>query len=81
MTLFERFSKQTDCFGKWAGWQEWSVSLEISLEAEDLGRVHLHAFASFTDASYVIGNKAFRFGFDSHKPDRRWCKGRGYGWT
>jgi hypothetical protein len=76
MTLFERFSKQTDCFGKWAGWQEWSVSLEISLEAEDLGRVHLHAFASFTDASYVIGNKAFRFGFDSHKPDRRWCKGR-----
>ena len=76
MALFDRFSEQADCFAKWAGWQAWSVSLEISLDSEDLGRVHLHAFASFGVSSFQVGRKAFRFGFDQLCPDRRWCKGR-----
>mgnify|MGYP002811026793 CR=1 FL=1 len=76
MALFDRFSVQADCFARWAGWQDWSVSLEISLDAEDLGRVHLHAFASFGVSNFLVGRKAFRFGFDQLYPDRRWCKGR-----
>jgi hypothetical protein len=76
MALFDRFSEQADSFAKWAGWQEWSVSLEISLDSEDLGRVHLHAYASFAGSSFQVGRKALRFGFDQLCPDRRWCKGR-----
>jgi hypothetical protein len=75
MALFARFSKQTDCFGKWAGWQHWSVALEISLEAESLGRVHLHAFAHFKQASFTIALRTMRYGFDNTRPHRQWCKG------
>ena len=75
MALFARFSKQTDCFGKCACWQHWSLALEISLEAESLGRVHLHAFAHFKEAGFVIGIKTMRFGFDNTRPNRAWCKG------
>jgi hypothetical protein len=80
MALFDRFYKQTNCFGKWADWKHWSVSLEISLEAESLGRVHLHAFGHFRESSFAIAHKAMRFGFDNARPNRQWCKGvRGAG--
>ena len=80
MALFDRFSMQTNCFAKWIGWQHWSVALEISLEADSLGRVHLHAFASWNEPSYTIASKALRFGFDNTTPNRAWCKGmRGAG--
>jgi hypothetical protein len=75
MALFDRFSKQTACFGKWARWKHWSVSLEISLEAESFGRVQLHAFANFEEASFAMSVKFMRFGFDHTRPNRRWCKG------
>ena len=75
MALFYRFYKQTNCFGKWADWKHWSVSLEISLDAESLGRVHLHAFGHFKEASFANGHKAMRFGFDNTHPNRQWCKG------
>ncbi len=75
MALFDRFYKQTNCFGKWADWKHWSVSLEISLDAESLGRVHLHAFGHFKEASFANGHKAMRFGFDNTHPNRQWCKG------
>jgi hypothetical protein len=80
MALFDRFCKQTDCFAKWARWQHWSVALEISLEAETLGRVHLHAFAHFHQPSFVMACTTMRFGFDKIVPNRQWCKGfRGAG--
>jgi hypothetical protein len=80
MALFDRFCKQTDCFAKWAGWQHWSVALEISLESESLGRVHLHAFAHFKEANFQLARKTLRYGFDNTVPNRVWCKGiRGAG--
>jgi hypothetical protein len=75
MALFDRFSKQTDSFAKWAGWQHWSVALEISLESDSLGRVHLHAFASFKDTDFQMARRTLRFGFDNTVPNRQWCKG------
>ncbi len=74
MALFDRFSKQTDCFGKWAGWKHWSVALGISLEVESLGRVHLHTFAHFKEVGFAIALKTMRFGFDKTRPNRQWCK-------
>ena len=72
MELFERFSKHTGCFGKWSNWQHWSVALEISLEAEPLGRVHLHVFVHFKEAGFPIAQKTMRFGFDHIHRNRQW---------
>jgi hypothetical protein len=75
MALFDRFYMQTNCFGKWADWKHWSVSLEISLETESLGRVQLHAFGQFRESNFATCVKAMRFGFDNTCPHRQWCKG------
>ena len=70
--LFCSFCDQVDLFANWAGWMHWSSCLEISLEAESPGRVHLHCYAHWRDGSDQAGVKAQRLVINGVRPDFRY---------